>query len=123
MLQYIMFIETYILRILSALSEYGTLTRVGDELGITQPSISRAMQKLESELDVALFDRTKNRVVLNETGIFAAEYAKRIMAMLDKMIEKTREKAGFHKNFAVGSLAIMPALTLIEQAKKTLRGN
>ena len=117
-----MFIETYILRILSAFSEYDTLTRVGEELGSTQPSISRAMQKLESELDVALFDRTKNRVVLNETGIFAAGYAKRIMAMQDEMIEKTREKAGFHKSFAVGSVAIMPALTLIEQAKKFYDG-
>ena len=117
-----MFIETYILRILAAFSEYGTLTRVGEELGITQPSISRAMQKLEDELGVTLFERTKNHVELNEAGLFAAEYAKKIMAMQDKMIEKTREKAGFHKNFSVGSVAIMPALTLTKQAKKLHEG-
>ena len=42
-----MFIETYIIRQLAAFADYGTLTRVGEELGITQPTISRAMQKLE----------------------------------------------------------------------------
>ena len=49
MLNLIMFIETYILRLLAAVKKYGTLSRVGEELGTTQPSISRAMQKLEGE--------------------------------------------------------------------------
>ena len=54
-----MFIETYILRLLAAVKKYGTLSRVGEELGTTQPSISRAMQKLEGDLGVTLFERTK----------------------------------------------------------------
>ena len=59
-----MFIETYIIRLLATFSEYGTLTRVGKELGIMQPTISRCMQKLEAELGVPLFDRTENRVAI-----------------------------------------------------------
>ena len=76
------------------------------------------MQKLEGELGVTLFDRTKNHVELNEAGLFASGYAKKIMSMQDEMIEKTREKAAFHKTFSVGSVAIMPAITLTERAKK-----
>ncbi len=117
-----MFIETYIIRLLAAFSEYGTLTRVGEELGITQPTISRSMQKLEAELGVPLFDRTKNRIALNENGIFAAEYARRIMTMQDEMISKTREKAGLRKKFAVGSVAIMPAMTAVQAAERVYAG-
>ena len=117
-----MFIETYIIRLLAAFSEYGTLTRVGEELGITQPTISRAMQKLEAELGVTLFDRSKNRIALNENGRFAAEYAKKIMAMQDEMIQKTREKAGLFKKFTVGSVAIMPAVNAVEAAQRVYSG-
>ena len=117
-----MFIETYIIRQLAAFAEYGTLTRVGEELGITQPTISRAMQKLEAELEVTLFDRTKNRITLNENGLFAAEYAKRIMALQDEMIAKTLEKAGLQKKFSVGSVAIQPAMNAVESAKKIYSG-
>ncbi len=117
-----MFIETYIIRQLAAFAEYGTLTRVGEELGITQPTISRAMQKLEAELEVTLFDRTKNRITLNENGLFAAEYAKRIMALQDEMIAKTLEKAGLQKKFSVGSVAIQPAVSAVESAKKIYGG-
>lgn len=117
-----MFIETYIIRQLAAFADYGTLTRVGEELGITQPTISRAMQKLEGELGVTLFDRTKNRITLNENGLFAADYAKKIMAMQNEMIAKTREKAGLLKTFAVGSVAIMPAMCAVDSAKKIYGG-
>ena len=117
-----MFIETYIIRQLAAFADYGTLTRVGEELGITQPTISRAMQKLEGELGVTLFDRTKNRITLNENGLFAADYAKKIMAMQNEMIAKTREKAGLLKTFAVGSVAIMPAVCAVDSAKKIYGG-
>ncbi|HBG65880.1 MAG TPA: LysR family transcriptional regulator [Treponema sp.] len=117
-----MFIETYIIRQLAAFADYGTLTRVGEELGITQPTISRAMQKLEAELGVQLFDRTKNRITLNENGAFAAAYAKRIMAMQDEMIARTRERAGLQKKFAVGSVAIQPAVCAVAAAKKCYGG-
>ena len=117
-----MFIETYIIRQLAAFADFGTLTRVGEELGITQPTISRAMQKLEVELGVTLFDRTKNRITLNENGLFAAEYAKKIMALQDEMISKTRERAGRQKKFLVGSVAIMPAVCAVDSAKKIYGG-
>ncbi|MBQ9630499.1 MAG: LysR family transcriptional regulator, partial [Treponema sp.] len=117
-----MFIETYIIRLLAAFSDYGTLTRVGEELGITQPSISRAMQKLESELGAKLFNRSKNKITLNENGLFAAEYAKKIMELQEKMITKTRERAGLQKKFVLGSVAIQPAVSATTLAKKIYKG-
>ncbi len=117
-----MFIESYIIRQLAAFAEYGSLTRVGEELGITQPTISRAMQKLESEIGAPLFERSKNRIALNENGKFAAKYAKKIMDLQNEMIEKTRARAHLQKKFAVGSVAIQPAVCAVGHAKNLYAG-
>ena len=111
------FVETYIIRLLAAFEEYGTLTKVGEALGVTQPPISRAMQKLEATLGVPLFERTKNKISLNKNGQFAASYAKKIMALQNELITKTREYAGLQKSFKVGSVAIQPAINVVKTAE------
>ena len=59
--------------------ECGTLSKAAKQLNISQPVLTRSMQKLEEELDVSLFTRTKNKITLNETGLFALSLAKRIL--------------------------------------------
>ena len=78
-----MFIETYILRLLAAVKKYGTLSRVGEELGTTQPSISRAMQKLEGELGVTLFERTKNHRLADRKSLKLSDLAGETFVMYD----------------------------------------
>lgn len=79
-------IETYLLEALVAFKENGTLSSAADSLHISQPALSRSMQKLEDILQVSLFERTKNRLVLNETGKLALEYAERILSEQKNMI-------------------------------------
>ena len=62
---------------LIAFDEYKTLSRAAKELHISQPVLTRSMQKLEETLDLTLFERTKNRMYLNATGLLAVELAKR----------------------------------------------
>ena len=57
--------------------KYGTLTDVANKLLITQPTVTRGMQKLEDELGVELFKRSVNKLTLTKTGEFAAKEAKR----------------------------------------------
>ena len=52
---------------LLAVSKYGTLSKAAEALHISQPALSRAMQKLEDELQVPIFNREKNRISLNAT--------------------------------------------------------
>ena len=73
-------LETYMIEQLAALLEHKTLSKVAEVLHISQPAISRSMQKLEDELGVKIFDRTKNRIVLNELGELAARHAQIILA-------------------------------------------
>lgn len=100
--------ETYILRQLAAFAEYGTLSRVAEELHTSQPAISRSMQKLEDELEVPLFSRGKNRIALNEFGVLAAEHAKRIMQAHDDMQREVRAAWQKNRTFSFGAVAPMP---------------
>ena len=49
------------------------------KLHTSQPALTRSMKKLEDELGVSLFLRKKNHLALNETGLHAAEYARRVL--------------------------------------------
>ena len=69
-------IDTYLLEQLTAVHECGTLSAASEKLHLTQPTLTRSMQKLEDIFGVKLFERTKNRVHLNENGRLAAECAR-----------------------------------------------
>lgn len=65
---------------LVAFQEFGTLSATAEHLMLTQPTVTRGMKKLEQELGVTLFDRSKsNRIVLNDTGVLAANEAKKLL--------------------------------------------
>ena len=105
-------IESYLLEYLVAYNDNGTLSKAADELHISQPSMTRAMQKLEDILDVPLFNRGKNRLELNEYGKLAADYARRILASEESMLQGVR---GFYKannSFRIGSCAPGPSMRL-----------
>ena len=61
-------IEIYLLEALCALYDYGTLSSAAEHLHISQPALSRSMQKLEDLLGVSLFERTKNGVSFGRTS-------------------------------------------------------
>ncbi|GAA2213552.1 LysR substrate-binding domain-containing protein [Nonomuraea monospora] len=58
------------------------LSRAADELRVAQPSLSRTINRLESELGAPLFDRA-DRLRLNDTGRLFREYAERALGELD----------------------------------------
>ena len=51
--------ELYQLEQLLAVAEHGTLSNAAEQLHISQPALSRSMQRLEAELQVTLFTRQK----------------------------------------------------------------
>ena len=57
-------IENYLWEELATFAEQKTLAKTAEALHVTQPSITRGMQKLEDELGVILFDRHPNRIAL-----------------------------------------------------------
>ena len=45
-----------------AVAEYQNFTKAAQKVFVTQPTLSMQIQKLEEELEVQIFDRTKNEV-------------------------------------------------------------
>lgn len=84
-------IEMRLLEILAAFSEEGTQAAAAEKLHISQPTLSSSMRKLEEEVGAPLFDRTKNRMVLNENGKTAAEFAGRILREEAEMRTRIQE--------------------------------
>lgn len=58
-----------LLKELVMFKKYDTLSETARHLSITQPSITRGMKKLEGDLGVSLFNRQKNKISLNSTGL------------------------------------------------------
>ncbi len=61
---------------------------------VTQPTLSMQIQKLEEELDLKIFDRSKQPVVPTETGMELIQQARAILASRNKLLETVQEKKG-----------------------------
>lgn len=100
--------ELYVLNELAAFPECGTLTAVAEKMNVSQPALSRSMKKLEEDLGVQLFERGKNRIVLNGNGKIAAEYAKKVIEAEAVFEQKVKEYERTHRIFTFASIAPMP---------------
>ena len=76
------------LKQLIAIYNNKTLSKAANELHISQPALSRSMQKLEDELGVELFDHYTNKIELNKNGEIAVKHAKKILRDLEYMINE-----------------------------------
>ena len=70
----------------------GTLRETAKQMHISQPALTRNIQKLEAEFEVPLFHRTKNSISLNETGLLAAEDAAMLLKQTENMLRHARRK-------------------------------
>ena len=100
--------ELYQLRQLLAVADKGTLSAAAEELHISQPALTRSMQKLEEEYGVPLFDRTKNKIILNDAGALAVEQAKRVVDTAAVMDERMAAYARSLHTITIGSCAPAP---------------
>ena len=67
------------LRQIDAVARAGTTSAAAAELHISQPALSRSIQRLEAEFGSPLFDREGRRVRLNEVGAVAVEWARQLL--------------------------------------------
>jgi LysR family transcriptional activator of glutamate synthase operon len=70
------------------LAEVEHVTDAAAELGIPQPTLSRALARLEAEVGVPLFDRVNRRLRLNAYGAIVAEHARRATAEMRSANER-----------------------------------
>lgn len=110
-------LELYQLRQLLAIEEYGNLSRAAEYLHLSQPALTRSVQRLEEELGVKLFDRAKNKIEFNEAGRLALNEAHKVMDAANSMKNLMRLYAQSLSTITVGACApagiweITPVLT------------
>lgn len=85
-----------------AVAETGSLSLAAERLYISQPALSTMLKKLESELGVVLFHRTRNKITLNEAGELALQHAQQILVQAERMKTELREFARRDEIFKVG---------------------
>ena len=105
-------IELYMLIQLVAIAENGTISKAAEQLHISQPALSRTINKLEDILGVKLFDRSKNKVTLNENGLLAVKYAKKVLAASNEFVEQVKKFDESHRTINLLSCAPAPMWVL-----------
>ncbi|VUX12634.1 HTH-type transcriptional activator CmpR [Streptococcus pasteurianus] len=101
-------IDDYLLEALVAFAKYGTLSATAEHLMVTQPTVTRGMQKLENELGVTLFKRTPNRISLTETGQLAAKEAEKLLEAKQAFITHIQDFEKHSGKIRLGSVAPGP---------------
>ena len=108
--------ELYQLAQLVAFADCGTLAAAAEQLHLSQPALSRSMQRLEADMQVSLFDRQKNRIELNANGQLAVEHARKLLWQAQDMVSAVQSFDRQQRTILVGSCApaplweILPAL-------------
>ncbi|PMB83201.1 LysR family transcriptional regulator [Limosilactobacillus pontis] len=103
-------IDNYLLEELVTFAKEKTLARTAKQLNITQPTVTRGMQKLENKLGVQLFDRQPNRITLTKTGELAAREAARVIQMHQQFITRVRNFDQNQQVIKVASVAPGPLI-------------
>lgn len=76
-----------------AVADAGSMTRAAKHLRVSQPSVTAAIQKLESELGLSLFNRERAGVTLTEEGhqLYArAQHVLDFMAETERVVQASR---------------------------------
>lgn len=83
------------LRYVLAVAEHKNFTKAAEKVFVTQPTLSMQIQKLEEELDIQIFDRTKKPIELTETGKLIVEQARNIVVESDRIQDIVDQQKGF----------------------------
>ncbi|OAK66874.1 LysR family transcriptional regulator [Variovorax paradoxus] len=75
------------LRVFRSVAEGRNFSRAGDQVGLSQPAVSRSILELESQLGLKLLDRTTREVVLTEAGQSLAARLDRVLDDLDQTLQ------------------------------------
>jgi DNA-binding transcriptional LysR family regulator len=97
--------ELVSMRYLLAVAEHGTISKAAQALRISQPAITRSVQRLERSLGVALLDRDGHSAHVNAFGRAVADHARRLSDAVDRVraeIDALRDGAAGTVRVGVG---------------------
>lgn len=100
------------LKYVLAVAEQQNFTKAAEKTFVTQPTLSMQIQKLEEELEILIFDRSKKPIELTTVGKKIVEQARKIVNESERMQDVVDQEKGFiGGTFKLGIIpTVMPTL-------------
>jgi len=109
-------LDSSTLRVVSAIAEYGSITRAASVLGLSQPAVSQHLKKVEARIGMPLVTRAGRGIRLTDAGTVVARHAAVVLGGLESTAGELADLAGLRAGrvrlaaFPSASSTIVPRL-------------
>ena len=103
------------LRIVWAVAHAETVSRAAKQLGLSQPSLSQQIAKLEASIGHKVFERRAARMALTEIGTFLVDRAEQVMREMQELEDGLSGFAGGTRTLGIAGIS-SPVRVLLPQA-------
>jgi DNA-binding transcriptional LysR family regulator len=98
-----------VLQVLDAVDKAGTFAKAAETMNRVPSALTYLIQKLEEDLGIELFDRSKRRAQLTHTGRVVVEEGRRLLRAADDLERKAKRiQQGWETELRVGVDEIIP---------------
>jgi DNA-binding transcriptional LysR family regulator len=112
-------LDTELIRAFIAVARNQSFTRAAEQLGTTQPLLSRAMHRLEDTVGEVLFDRSKRQIALTPSGAVFLDEAQGILDKIGVALRRTHIAGhGSPETLRIGYMATMWTQTFHRGVRK-----
>ena len=91
------------LRYVSVICDEGSLNKASEQLYIAQPSLTSALQELEKEIGITIFNRGGRGVTPTNDGLEFIRYAREVISQYDNLLEKYGKGGNLKKKFGIST--------------------
>ncbi len=113
--------ELYPLKVFLTVANEKSFSRAGEKLLRTQPAVSLAVQKLESDLQERLIDRSGKELLLTDAGRIVFEYARRFENLegeLENALAELRDNSAGRLTVGANESTSLYLLSYIERYRR-----
>lgn len=103
------------LEVFLSVAKHLNYTRAGEEVHLSQPSVSVRIRQLENELGVKLFEQLGKKVALTEAGLVLIPHARRVVAAIEDTQHAIDELQGLERGTLKIGASTTPGMYLVPQ--------
>lgn len=85
------------------ISKLGSMNKAAEKLYVSQPALTKALQELETEIGINIFNRTSKGVVETNEGIEFLQYARQLYNDYELINDKYSFNGGVRRKFCVSA--------------------
>jgi DNA-binding transcriptional LysR family regulator len=106
------------LRVVWAVAHAETVSRAAKQLGLSQPSLSQQIAKLETTIGQKVFERRAARMNLTEIGTFLVDHAEQVMREMQELEDGLSAFSGGTRSIGIAGIS-SPVRVLLPSALST----